>query len=371
MNTKNKLVAVAAAALMVACGGGGSDPAPSHATPLAAMGALRAKAKSLATTQTVTPAQAAEQLFAWGEQNLPQFFPGHKVTATIGPFAYRYYPETGMYLGVVIEQGSQWEYMSVYVTGGPLGTDLLNAGALTNYVTPVDPNPGPTGTGNGCYDLALTDTAGTHINVVYDYSGTYQGAETGTQTVDSVVGGQVAFEGHMGRETSTHTFGTLSGQATDVTLKSYATRSADTETTLYGSVETSMSGGFTSIFKAVWSPPYVDPTSSLVAGTSVNTVQTGDLTSTFNSQSSIFHASTIFNTAYIGRESVTVPAGTFSACKIETRELQSDGIVRPTDDVVTTWVIVGTGIVVKTTAQSVPGVFTTQATSVKLNGTQL
>lgn len=126
---------LALAAVLSACGGGEPDPVANG--PVAALSALRTTAAPLATQQSVPPAQAADQLFAWAEAHLAQYFPGHKVTGTYGPFAYRYYPETGLYLGVVIQQGSQWTYMNVYVTGGVVGTTLLDAGPLTKYITPV------------------------------------------------------------------------------------------------------------------------------------------------------------------------------------------------------------------------------------------
>jgi hypothetical protein len=116
------------AALLAACGGG--SPEPEAFSPQV----MKAAAPQAATT--VTLAQAAELLLNTGESGYHNLFPVHKTTLTSGPFAYRYYPETGMYLGVVILPGSAYTLNGVYLVGPGFGT-LANptyVGPLTNFI---------------------------------------------------------------------------------------------------------------------------------------------------------------------------------------------------------------------------------------------
>jgi hypothetical protein len=99
--------------------------------------------------------QAAELLLNTGESAYHSLFPVHKTTLTSGPFAYRYYPESGMYLGVVILPGSAYALNGVYLVGPGFGT-LANptyVGPLTNYVNVT------IGTGTSTKTLHITVTA--------------------------------------------------------------------------------------------------------------------------------------------------------------------------------------------------------------------
>lgn len=55
----------------------------------------------------------SEVIFNWGESNFSQFFPEHRLTLTAGPWKFRHYPSTNVFLGVKDGQ--------VFVLGGPFG----------------------------------------------------------------------------------------------------------------------------------------------------------------------------------------------------------------------------------------------------------
>lgn len=150
------VVAVAAGALLAGCGGG-AGPAPSaqetavaRATPAQAAGApvadpvaglargLRRHALAQSAA-AVDPADAAQQLMAFAEQQYPALFPAGAATQQAWPFVYRHYPATGSYLGVVTGTGSAYQPQGVYVMGGPLGAAPRLMGLVTDFITPVEP----------------------------------------------------------------------------------------------------------------------------------------------------------------------------------------------------------------------------------------
>jgi hypothetical protein len=123
---------LAAAVLLASCGGGGPDSTP-PSTAAAAAAALRAGAaaqqpQALAGTTQVDPEDAANQLMDYAETYLPAYFPSHPVSASALGYYYRFYPSTGIYLGVRDGQ--------VYVLGGGFGIEVIAVGALTQFITP-------------------------------------------------------------------------------------------------------------------------------------------------------------------------------------------------------------------------------------------
>ncbi|MES3001852.1 MAG: hypothetical protein V4787_14265, partial [Pseudomonadota bacterium] len=177
MIARHFFLALATAALIAGCGGGEQS---ASVTPQAAVAALHALkgAQGARLSQAVSPDAAADQLMDFAEANLPGYFPSHQPSISFPPFRARYYPETGIYLGVVVTAGSSYTLNGVYVAGGGLGT-LANpyfAGLLTQFITPTGGGTGG-GTASACYDLALADTQGTKIEIVYNYSGTITGTE--------------------------------------------------------------------------------------------------------------------------------------------------------------------------------------------------
>lgn len=237
------------------------------------------------------------------------------------------------------------------------------------------PAPAPGGTAGQCYDLALNETPGTNINVSY----TYGGPVTGNQTVDATVGVLTTFEGQSAVENAVKTTGsnTVAGITTaiDTNGKYYSRRTAAAEVTVYGLVLTTtlQVAGFTvpTESKSVWSPPWVDRRFSLAQGALLTQTYSGSTTSTIGGIAgapptvTVTPATVSSTTKFVGVESVTVPAGTYSACKFE------DYAVATPTEITTSWLIVGKGILVKSLANTGSGTQTIEATAVKLNGAAL
>jgi len=362
LRARKYFVAMAVATLIAGCGGGDES---ASITPQNAAAALRAQGSQGAIKLAATTADSADQLLDYAESHLPNFFPSHQPTQAFAPFKFRYYPETGIYLGVVVTAGMGYTLNGVYVAGGGLGTlaNPLYVGLLTDYITPTT---GGGGTASACYDLALADVQGTTITVGYKYSGTI----TGNQTVTATVGGLVTFEGHQARETTTTTTGTNTTQGFTVSVnttgKVYTARTGDAEVTTYGATFVASGAGYSSSIRSVYTPPAVTRVYSLAQGASITETESGTVTSTTVvgfGQPDIVNTtqfSSTTTTKYVGQESVTVPAGTYNACKFE---VTSSG----SNDVTTNWFVVGKGFHVKSVAGgSVPQ--TIEATSIKLNG---
>lgn len=392
MMTKKTALALAAAALLAACGGGSDTPAGvSHAAAADALRAraLAAPAAAAVRAEAVTAEQAAEQLMNFAESvaAFKIYFPEHASTATFGPFKYRAY-SSGVLLGVVVSADPAYVLNGVYVMGGAFGNNPLYVGKVTDFITPTDPGTGgPTGPNNGCADLSLADTPGTRSVIVYQYSGFI----TGTQTVDTLVGNATTFEGQQAVETTTKTTGTntVGGVSvpTETEVKSYLKRTGDAEITHYGSAFTTSSSttlqGITTTTttqsKSVYTPPWVDRWYGLAIGASAtqswNDVTTMTTTTSIalpglppqtTTNTSTNTAASSMTVKYVSRESVTVPAGTYNTCKFE----HTDTTAGETG-VTTQWVIVGKGLPVKMTLTTSQGTQTIQATSIKLNGQNL
>lgn len=151
MRATRHLWAAALAVMVAGCGGG--DSPGSATTPEAAVSGLRAQAQALLA---LSPADAANQLMDFGEAHFPFFFPGHKPTASFPPFLYRFYPETGSYLGVVVTPNPTYLFNGVYVMGGAFGNSPLYVGQLSDII----PDPGA-GTGTNRTLVVTVNTLGT------------------------------------------------------------------------------------------------------------------------------------------------------------------------------------------------------------------
>lgn len=352
MKFQKTLLALAVAAALTACGGGDTMEA---ASPAATLTALRAQATALRNA-AVTPEEAARQLMDAAE-SAPQYagyFPSHQPTQSAGPFHYRFYPETGIYLGVVVTAGTQYEVGAIYVIGGPFGGSIeapVPQGFVTNYITPVPPTttPPPAGASNGCFDAAIFDTPGTQLTVTYAYTG----GLIGTQTVDATVGQLVPFNGYQARETVSTTTSSMQG-GFSITAKVYTTHNASV-VTHYGM--TTEESTMAPAMRTVYNPPYEDRTWVLALGESYTATQNTTYTYLVNGAENTSSYSSSYTTKYLGVEPVTVGAGSYEACKFE---LTSG----PTSPVTLNWYIRGKGIHVK----SVTGDQVMEATSVALNG---
>ena len=382
---KKHLIALATAAFLAGCGGGSDEAASaSTATPAAAAAQLRtalsargAQGAQARVAAAASPEQAAEQLLDFAEATFPTLFPSHPTTATLDPFRFRYYAETGTYVGVVVKPNMGYTMDGIYVMGGIFGDAPVYVGQVSAYIVPTDPGTGtPTGPNNNCYDLSLLESTGTRIDITYQHSGDSVGTVSHVWTVN----GPKTFEGHSTIETQIKMTGTLTidGEATtiDSDIRGYEKRTGDFAVTSYGSESEIRSsvGGFNVTFnsKGVDNPPSVDHHYGLGLGQSVTQSST---TTTTSSTSGIPGVPSTPNTStstttetikFVAREQITIGTKTYNTCRFDTT---MSGVP---NTVMSSWVIDGKGIPVKmqtTTGGTVTS--TEEATVVKLNGQSL
>ena len=132
------IVALAIAGLVAGCGGGSETPTLSSQR-------MKAAQAPMVSTASVSASAAAELLLTAAEAAFPAFFPGPQTTQFFGPFAFRHYPQTNMYLGVVISADAHYTLHGVYVVGNGFGT-LDNPGfqgLMTSFIN-VDIGGGTT-----------------------------------------------------------------------------------------------------------------------------------------------------------------------------------------------------------------------------------
>jgi len=107
-------------AIMSSCGGGRPEAMPTERS-----------AQPVARAATTASTPDATHIMDWAESHYPQFFPHHAGDQTGFGYTYRYYPETGNYLGV---SGS-----NVAVLGPISGNAILNVGTTAGFACNVDP----------------------------------------------------------------------------------------------------------------------------------------------------------------------------------------------------------------------------------------
>ncbi|WP_395704217.1 hypothetical protein [Aquabacterium sp.] len=393
MHVPSLIACTAAAVLLAACGGGtepvaeapaASRPATLAAAPSAApSAAVRQLRHALATharSAAAAPSreQAAEQLFAYAQSSVfAGYFPGNPATQSLPPFRYRYYAATGVYLGVVVSADPGYALDGVYVMGGPFGDSPVYVGPLSQFITPVDPGPGPgpNGPNNGCHDLALLEATGTHIELALQYSG----SSSGSVAIDWRVTGPKTFEGQAAVESLIHSTGHIASEGVESTMdieaRSYARRTGDAELTLFGE-DTLMQvsgGGFQMSTRShsVNTPPALDQRYGLAVGQSLTASVTATTTTTTTGLPGVPGTpGTVTDTStstirFVGRESITVPAGRYATCRFETTYADDP------DTLQTSWVIDGKGIPVKTVTAIAGSTEVQQATAVRLNGQPL
>ncbi|MBL8361319.1 MAG: DUF1800 domain-containing protein [Rubrivivax sp.] len=93
-----------------------------------AAGSAREVPQAVAAVATV-PVPTVTELLDWAERVYTVYFPGHQANLVSAPYTYRYYAQTGNYVGVA--DGRVYIYGPV--SGGPLG----DVGALADYGTLV------------------------------------------------------------------------------------------------------------------------------------------------------------------------------------------------------------------------------------------
>jgi hypothetical protein len=350
----------------VIAGCGGGDPVASAPMPQRANAANPALAN---------PLDAADVLMDVAEGRYSQYFPAHIASQSLPPFAYRFYPATGIYLGVVVTGGTQYPLGGVYVMGGAFGSSPTYVGMQSAFVNAVDLSFG--GSDNGCYDLAAYDAAGKHT--VVDSS--FGSNPVRTRTVDTLYRGLTAFQGRQAAEVELTT--TYAGVFGD-DYKYYATRTGDGELTKYGSVDKLNSFSPTGLptttsTELTYAQPYVARYFKLAPGESAVETYSSNATATTTFTGTNAPPPTTSTTSrlvreiwtYVGRETLTLPAGTYDTCRFDVLTPASP----PYGTAINTqWVIFGTGILVQTRSvfpNSTAAGTTAVGTSVTLNGQKL
>ena len=134
-------IVIAAAAMAASCGGG-RDGAHDAATTANAMGepphalAQVAAREALGAPRAEQGRPAAQtfvldstSLMDWAERAYPEYFPGHKDSQYYAPYVYRFYPETGNYMGVAGDQ------VRVFIPS--LSPDIVAVGTVNGFLCDV------------------------------------------------------------------------------------------------------------------------------------------------------------------------------------------------------------------------------------------
>lgn len=98
---------------------------------------LRPLATAQAVAPAVSPAEAARQTLDLAEKLYPGSFPPGPQNLFFGPYAYRYYASTGLYLGVVVTPEPGKAEGDIFLLGGSYGNTPFYVGPNTRYLTPA------------------------------------------------------------------------------------------------------------------------------------------------------------------------------------------------------------------------------------------
>jgi hypothetical protein len=379
MNRFAAWMALAAAVVVAGCGGGedGRNEAAqaddAGATTQATVNTLRTRlAAEKRRGEAVSPDSAAEQLLDFAESRFPMYFPGHPATQTHAPFRFRAYA-SGAYLGVATSAEGGYVANGVYVMGGAFGSEPTYVGLLTDFITPFNPDVpvGPTGPGNGCFDMASAEAVGWSMVVTTQHSGT----SVGTSTTESRIVGPATFEGHQVMESLVKASSEMQVDGrtirSDSETRYFARRTGEAEITEYGSVFVAKASpvevpGVSSNSRLVYTPPFVNRMAALAQGDSLTQSRLGSLITTTTypfpgvpPQENRIPLNTTTKTTFVGVEHVSVPAGTFPACRFH--------LSTPEGVTITSWQHRGSGAILKT--QGANG--TSEAISVIVNGVAL
>jgi hypothetical protein len=126
--------ALAASLLVAGCGGAESNDQSANAAALGALGAAAdaQRTSDMHRRQALAAGEFSAELtgllFARAESEFAAYFPSKRATRGFDGWAYRHYPETGIYLAVI---GS-----GVYALGGAFGNEVVPLGDITQFVNP-------------------------------------------------------------------------------------------------------------------------------------------------------------------------------------------------------------------------------------------
>lgn len=332
-------------ALLAGCGGG-ADSAEATARPIA-----QAAAQRDATAAQAFQASDAdvERLLDEAEARYPSIFLSHQPTLTAAPFRYRYYADSGLYFGVATQADMGYAVGGVYVLSEMFGPTPLHLGPLSVFLL-----SGATSTpeqDNGCRNHALFDRPGTRLSVEYEHTGTIAGNSRvdlivlgpsihgGRSTVESAIRttSHLTSENRtIDRVTDTRFFGhqTGVGEITDLGFDSSTLQS----TSFAGRRQDLVIEAYTA-YPSGW----VQREYALAAGQSITQPRLGStitrvqpvaggtpqVTTTAISDNDVI--------SFVGRETITIRAGTFETCKFATHAADKPA------EVTTKWMVQGAG----------------------------
>jgi len=356
---------LAVTVLVVACGGGDEpvDGAVKFAGQMRAAGATVPLAAGAATTVT------ADMTLDWAEYKFSDLFPKsaaikfpsveyegvvYNARAYVGAWGIRYLGITpdGRIFGLGDFTGNALQQFNDIPTWAP---QVL--GDQCNVYPGSCGNP-PVGPLNECVDpVAATLPTGFRSRLVYDYSGEL----TGEQTVETVIDGPSTFEGQSAIKITSTTSGTNSFEGsplpvTTTKVESFEQIGANGVTKTLGALVEVATGaismgpvqipGSSTLSKIVYTPPRDNLEFRIALGQSATFTSNSVLT-TLASVPPLpgglpppQGVSTSETYTFEAKESVTVLAGTYEACRY-----RIDGENAST--YVTTWYILGKGVPAK------------------------
>jgi len=304
------------------------------------------------STANATLLDDSNTIFNWAEMTYPQYFsPAGQQTQTADPWYFRYYPSTGIYVGVNTQN-------EVYVLGGEFGNTPVFVDTVTNVLAQINSsnNTANNNPGNGnCVTLPFPSSG---IQANYNVTSS-EGSGSINVTYNSTNSTTA-----ISTQTSSFAAAGMSSGSETVTTQQYQI----IDDYLYvGSVETVISttvpgfGSFQDTTTTTFSPSHNEGPALKYCEQQSWTSEA--VTQTTTSQSNnIPGGTTSSSTAVVNglveavNETITTPAGTFSTVRVSETE---------SGDTATTWFSIEHGIFVKVELQNSSGAIasTTELTS--------
>lgn len=378
LHTSRTTLAIAALAVLAACGGSEAPPSPTQAfadalasTPTPArsdrLRALAAGVGGGATSAAAGPI-TNDQLFLGAQAIFPELFPATPAPSTINNLAFQGKVFTvkayanGNFLAIS-NDGMVWG-LGPYTGGAP-----VQFGAVQSYADLVcsriscGSTGGGTGGGGTLNECAGPDpstlASGFKTRSVFIYTGPI----SGEQTVETEKKGTTTFEGQSVTETLATTKGSNSVEglpgvslATTTTSKVYTQTGSNGLTKSIGALIDVVTAGLsfggvtlpdtTVSSKVVYNPAVENTEFTLAVGQSL-TKTSNTRTTILSSSAGIPAPGTVTDLTdtttwtFEAKESISVPAGTFNTCRYSTTSSGSTG---------KSWLIIGKGMLAKSEA---------------------